>query len=217
MSSSWVTLDAVAQDDAHLHLVLGVLGRHRERRRLDDVGMLVDERLDLERRDVLAAAADGVLDAVDEVVVAVGVDREPVTGVEPAVAPRGGAGLGHAVVPAVDHPRLARTHDELADLVGTERLVVLVDDLRLVARPTRPQLAAALVVGELVAVGRERRADLGHAVARADLDAEAALELVDLRARAGPSSRGGAGSRRRRAARAPSSGRAPSGRPVRRP
>ena len=38
-------------------------------------GCWMHERLDLERRDVLAAAADGVLDAVDEVVVAVGVAR----------------------------------------------------------------------------------------------------------------------------------------------
>ena len=44
--------------------------------------------LDLEARDVLAAPADGVLQPVDEVVVAVLVVAERVAGVEPAVAPR---------------------------------------------------------------------------------------------------------------------------------
>ncbi len=174
-------LGAVAQHDAHLHLVLRVLGRHRERGGLDHVGMLVHEGLDLERRDVLAPSADGVLDAVDEVVVAIAVDRERVAGVEPTVLPRRGRRLGLAVVATVDHPWLTRAHDELTDLVGGERLVVLVDDLHLVARPPRAELAAAPVVRELVAVGRERRADLGHAVAGSDLHAEAPLELVDLR------------------------------------
>ena len=78
-------------------------------------GMLAHERLDLERRDVLAAPADRVLHAVDEVVVAVLVVAEAVAGVEPAVAPRRRGLLGHAVVAGVHHPRVAGAHDQLAD------------------------------------------------------------------------------------------------------
>ena len=49
--------------------------------------MLVEHALDLDRRDVLAAAADHVLLAVDEVEVAFGVAPHHVAGVEPAVGP----------------------------------------------------------------------------------------------------------------------------------
>ena len=60
------------------------VGGHRRRlhRR-----MLVQHALDLDRRDVLAAAADHVLLAVDEVQVAVGVAPHDVAGVEPAAGP----------------------------------------------------------------------------------------------------------------------------------
>ena len=64
--------------------------------------------LDLERRDVLAAAADRVLDAIDEEEIAVGVLPEQVAGVEPAVAPDRGRRLGHAVVAGVHASRQCR-------------------------------------------------------------------------------------------------------------
>ena len=69
------------------HLVLGVLARHRDRGGLAHRGMAEQLDLDLIGRDVLAAAADRVLQAVDEMVVAVGVAEEGIAGVEPAVAP----------------------------------------------------------------------------------------------------------------------------------
>ena len=75
MSSSCVTVGAFAEHDADLHLVLEVLGGNRDRGAFDDVGVLGDERLDLERRDVLTAPPDRVLEAVDEVVVALLVVR----------------------------------------------------------------------------------------------------------------------------------------------
>ncbi len=100
---------------------------------------------------------------------------------EPPVAPRRGGRLRHAVVAAVDHPRLGRPDHQLADLVGAERFIVIVDDADLVARPSAADLAAARRVRELEAVRRERRADLGHPVAGADVDTEPRLELLDLR------------------------------------
>src|SRR5882672_2208782 len=52
-----------------------------------------ERRLDLERGDVLAGAADDVLQPVDEMQRAVVAAPRRVTGVEPAVAPRFGGGL----------------------------------------------------------------------------------------------------------------------------
>ncbi len=63
--------------------------RRRWRRR----GVLVEDALDLERRDVLAAAPDHVLAPVDEVEVAFGRAADDVAGVEPVVGPRLGGRL----------------------------------------------------------------------------------------------------------------------------
>ena len=49
-------------------------------------GMAQQRRLDLDRRDVLAAADDHVLEPVADLDVAVGMDDRGVAGVEPAVA-----------------------------------------------------------------------------------------------------------------------------------
>ena len=99
---------------------------------------------------------------------------------EPAVAPRLGRRLGHGVVAAVEDPRLVGAHDELSDITDCNGLVVLVDDPHVVAGPAAVQPPARLRVRERVPSGHERSADLGHAVAGADLDAEARLELLDL-------------------------------------
>ena len=98
MSSSGSELLAGPHHDTDLDLVLGELGDGTATAADSATGMPAHERLDLERRDVLAAPADRVLHAVDEVVVAVLVVSEAVAGVEPAVAPGPCGLLGHAVV-----------------------------------------------------------------------------------------------------------------------
>src|SRR6185436_11593580 len=65
-------------------------GDHRD---LLDSGMAGERGLDLERGDVLAGAADDVLQPVDEVQGAVFAAARRVAGVEPAVAPGVGGGL----------------------------------------------------------------------------------------------------------------------------
>ena len=68
--------------------------------------MRVDLTLHLERRDVLAAPADVVLDPVDEEVVLVRVLPECVACVQPQVAEQTQAGLWIAVVLGGQQPRL---------------------------------------------------------------------------------------------------------------
>ena len=74
--------------DRDHHVVLGELARHAEGRGVEHLRMQLDDLLDLEGRDVLAAAADGVGAPADEVEVAVVVAAREVAGVEPQVAAR---------------------------------------------------------------------------------------------------------------------------------
>ena len=85
---------------------------HFSSRQADDRGLLhrrvaQQHRLDFDRRDVLAAADDHVLEAVANLDVAVGMDDRGVAGVEPAVAHHRRGGLGIVVV-AVHHDVAAR-------------------------------------------------------------------------------------------------------------
>src|SRR5262249_48361704 len=77
-----------APDDRYHDLVLGEFGAHRKGRRRLDLGMTQQHLLDLERRDVLAAPANRILQAIDETVVAVRLPDDAIAGVEPEIAPR---------------------------------------------------------------------------------------------------------------------------------
>ena len=95
---------------------------------LDDVGVVEQDGLDVDGVDVVAAPDDDVLLATDDVEVAVGVEPGQVAGVEPAVLPGAGGGLGVAVVLA-----LAPLHAQhgLTDLAGGHLVAVVVEDLHL--------------------------------------------------------------------------------------
>src|ERR1700690_3351702 len=98
--------------------------------------MLVDRALHLERGDVLASTPDGVLDPVDEVVVATLITREAVSAVEPSVAPGRRGLLRHVEIPAGDDPGICGTHHHLAEPVGPDILIVVIDQLHLEAGRT---------------------------------------------------------------------------------
>ena len=93
--------------------------------------------LDLVRRDVLAAAADRVLDPVDEAEGAVGVAHHPVAGVEPQVAPGLDGLLGHAEVAAGEGERLVGAQQQFAGLARRQL------DIVRRRRPARRSRAAA--------------------------------------------------------------------------
>ena len=120
---------AVAQHDGRGHLFAQSFVGHAEHRRLGDVVVLVDGRLDLAAVHVLAAAQHHVLGAVDDVHEAVLVDAGDVAGVEPPVTDRVGGGLGPVQV-ALDHHGTA--HAQLADGGGgpLEVVALVVDELR---------------------------------------------------------------------------------------
>ena len=92
---------------------------HPDDRDLHHVGVIVEHGFDLGAVHVLAAADDDVLDAVDDVHEAVGVDVPDVARVEPAVVER--RPRRRLVVPvALDH--LRRSEAELADLADAEHV-----------------------------------------------------------------------------------------------
>src|SRR5690606_34808188 len=103
---------------------------------------------DFHRRDVLAAAADRVLDAVDEVEVAVFVAAAGITAVQPQVAPHPGGGLGLVPVAEYGYPGFDRTDQDFAQHVRSNRAIVLVGDHDL-------ELVGALPADDLV-VGYRR-------------------------------------------------------------
>src|SRR5690606_33423678 len=121
--------------------VLRALARHWHDGRFALIWMHEDRVLDLERRDVLAAAPKRVLQSVDVEVVAVGVPPEEVAGVEPAVAPRSRRGLCVVELTMTQRPRLIRADDQLARRAERHLDVVLVDKPELEAGP-RPAARA---------------------------------------------------------------------------
>src|SRR5205823_7326598 len=126
------------------------------------VGVGVEELLDLPGIDVLSTADDHVLDAADDVDVAVGVHRGQVAGVHPAAAVDGLSGaLG--VVPVAHHHRVAPGAQLARRAGGHDPAGLGVDDLHLdvgVDPPDgRDPVLEAVVRCRL---GRHRRR-LGHA------------------------------------------------------
>ncbi len=169
--------DAATAEDADLLFVAGLArGQHDPGAELlphqrvgdahhlhvGDLGMAVEEFLDLARIDVLAAADDHVLDPPDDVAVALLVDGADVAGVHPAV---GVDRLGRPlrIVPVAEHHRIA-AGAELARLPARDGAALRVDHLDLQVRlhaadGGHPPLER-IVQGALEA----DRAGLGHAV-----------------------------------------------------
>ena len=179
---------AVAELDPGAQLLAVLLVGDADHLHVLDVGVGVEELLDLARVDVLPAADDHVLDPADDVAVAVLAHLGEVAGVHPAVGVDGLGGL-LGVVPVAEHHRVA-AGAELAGLPALDGLAGdRVDDLDLdvgVDPPDRRRTTLEVVVGAGLA---GHRAGLGHAVGdRRGLHVhvvDAALHHLDRADRAG--------------------------------
>src|SRR5689334_6448615 len=95
---------------------------------LGDIAMLAKRRLDLEARDILAAAAEVVLLAVDVVEEALFVDAAHVAGVQPEILDHC-RGRIRAVPIALEHDAgPVRPHADLAGGAARTFLAVVVED-----------------------------------------------------------------------------------------
>ena len=142
-------------------------------------GVGLDGVLDLLGGDVLAAAADDVLLAVDEIEKAVVVEASHVAGVEPAVL-EGLAGLVFEAPVAGGDGGVAE--DDLAGFASGQGVAVVVDDGDLVAEAGVGVLA--WLAGGVGAAGVADLFDgavtaLGHAEADDDVGGEAVLEGLE--------------------------------------
>ena len=172
-SSSSSTLLAVLERDGGADLLAQVVVLDADHGDLGDGVVLVERLLDLARVDVVAAADDQVLLAVDDEEVAVLVLLGHVAGEEPAV---GDGLLGLLLLaPVALHHVLAPDRD-LADLALLDVLAVVVDQLHLDAAHRHADRARlALDVG---LVERGDRRGLGEPVALEHDAVEGLLELL---------------------------------------
>src|SRR5579875_2864906 len=141
-------LGALTEGDCGADLLAPLVMRDAEHRGLADGRVLVEHLLDLARVDVVAAADDELLLAVDDEEVAVLVDPAHVAGVQPAVDD--GLRRGLRPLPVAAHHVVALDHD-LADLADGHLGTVVVDDLHLYAGDRgadRAGLARAVAVVE---------------------------------------------------------------------
>ena len=153
---------ALAQDDPGAQLLAEALVGDADHLHVEHLGVGVEELLDLARVDVLAAADHHVLDAADDVAVALVVDHREVTGVHPAAGVDRFLGLG-LVVPVAEHHRVA-AGAQLARLAARHDAALVVDDLHLQVRLDAADGGHAAVDGVVGAALEAHRRGLGHAV-----------------------------------------------------
>ena len=140
-SSSAVTVAPSLQHDERVRRLAPLLVRQADDRRFLHRGMAQQHALDLDRRDVLAAADDHVLEAVADLDVAVRMDDRGVAGVEPAAAQRRAPSpRDRCSSPSSPRCRARRSRRRVWPSCGTS-LPVLVDDAQLARRDQLDALA----------------------------------------------------------------------------
>ena len=165
--------------DAGQHLVAAHrVGRGRHRRCLHQ-RMLIQHALDLDRRDVFAAAPDDVLLAVDEVQVACVVGAHDVAGVEPAAGP--GLFGGRFVFQVAAEETASRigaagAHPQLAGHAGVDVGACVIHQAPLHRRVGAAEATGADVARLAVRHHAGRRAGFGHRPRLEQRKAEARLE-----------------------------------------
>src|ERR1700733_14117568 len=154
---------AGAQSDPGTQLLAVAFVRHAEHLHILDLGVAIQELLDLARVHVLAAADHHVLDAADDVAVAVSVHRGEVAGMHPAGrVDRLGCAL--LVVPVAEHHRIA-AGAEFTWRATRHDAAFAVDDLDLHVRMHAPDSRDTPLQRIIQRRLRADRACLRHAVA----------------------------------------------------
>ncbi|MGY3294065.1 hypothetical protein ACVWW5_006730 [Bradyrhizobium sp. LM3.4] len=138
--------------------------------------MTEQDLFDLQRRDLLPAAVDDVLDTADDEEIAVGVEVAEIAGPEPAVA-EGRLCCRLVIIVAAAHIRSAK-HD-FAVLAARERTASLIHDRDLGARGAADRSGLA----QFERISRDLRGRLRHAVGFEHGNAERRLQPVEDRRR----------------------------------
>ena len=118
----------VMQNDGAHHLIFGQVRGDREDHHLGNAGMGGQNLLDLVGGDVLAPSPDRVLHAVEEAVIAVPGADQPVTGMQPQIAPGLDRLFRHPEIAERHGERFIGTDHQLSGLAIGQRVVGLVHD-----------------------------------------------------------------------------------------
>ena len=158
--------------DGRRNLVLAELGRQRIDRAGSDRRMLQQHLLDLERRNVLAAPANGVLHAVEKAKASVRLTHDAVAGMEPEVAPSLDRLVRHREIARRDREGLDRPHQQFPRFAVRQRIVLGVDDGDIEAGPHAAHRSRALFAGRVA----QHEIRFGRTVTVYDRDAETSGE-----------------------------------------
>src|ERR1700722_5529749 len=112
----------------------------------------------LERGNILAAAADRILHAVDQEIVTLGVTAKAVTGMKPTVAPGGDSRFVIPEVARIKSPGRVAAYDQFAHLTTADLAVKAIDDPQFIARST----LTAGSHNDRIRVRNDRNVDFGH-------------------------------------------------------
>src|SRR6476646_9442264 len=102
--------------------------------------------LDLEGGDILAPTPDGVFETIDKPKIAVGLADDPVTRVEPEVAPRFDGFVGRTEISGCECERIVRPHDKFAGGIVRHVIILIVDHAGLEAFEDRAHQSRLLVL-----------------------------------------------------------------------
>src|SRR5262252_986819 len=134
------------QDDSRHDFIFG------KRRTDGKCGCIRDGRvaeqdlLDFEGRDILTTTPDGVLEAVDEPEIAIGLTNDSIPGVEPEIAPRFGGFLGRTEISGCEREWIIRPHYEFAGRIVCQVIALIVDHAGLEAFEHRAHRSRLLVL-----------------------------------------------------------------------
>src|SRR5215470_12091187 len=115
------------KDDGRHDLIFSKRRPDGKCRCIRDGRVTEQDLLDFEGRDILTTAPDCVLEAIDEPKIAVGLAHDPITCVEPEIAPRLAGLLRSAEISSCEREWIIRLHHEFAGRFVCDIAVLIVD------------------------------------------------------------------------------------------
>src|SRR6478752_4904057 len=102
------------KDDSRHDFIFSERRTHGKCRCIRDARVAEQDLLDLEGRDILTAAPDGVLEPIDKPKIAIGLANNSIPSMEPKIAPCFGGLLRRTKISGCECELIIRTHHEFA-------------------------------------------------------------------------------------------------------
>src|SRR5499427_6904466 len=134
------------KEDSRHDFILSKRRTDGKRRCIRDGRVAEQDLLDFEGRDILTAAPDGVLEAIDKPKIAIGLANNSIPCVEPEIAPRLAGLLRSAEISSCEREWIIRPHHEFAGRFVCNIAVLIVDHAGLKAFEHRTHQSWLLVL-----------------------------------------------------------------------